>query len=142
MGSELDGDRARKAERLSIDAPARLRPNDWSNVEVTMLDLSELGFRARCEARLQPGGSVSLDVPGVGPVEAQVEWCKAHQFGARFYVPIDLGCCRWTLSERREALAELLVERSRARRSGRRTAEAPPRQKLLADPARAQGNAA
>lgn len=131
MASRIAGDRARQAERLGLDAAARLRPNDWSSVEVSMVDLSELGFSARCDARVLPGSGVSLDIPGIGAVEAQVEWQRGQQFGARFVVPIDLEKCEWGLRERRHALAELLFERAQARRAGRRGAEVQLRQKIL-----------
>ena len=122
----------RKAERLPLDAEARLRPNDWSSLQVRMLDLSASGFRAECEARVQPGGSVSLDIPGIGAVEAQVEWQRGDQFGARFYAPIEIKSCQWTFRERHHALARLLVERAAAKRAGRRGAESQLRREILA----------
>ena len=123
---------ARKSERLPLDAEARLRPNSWSSLQIRMLDLSTAGFRAQCEARVQPGGSVSLDVPGIGAVEAQVEWQRGDQFGARFFAPIDLNRCQWTFRERHNALARMLVERAAARRAGRRGAESHLRREILA----------
>jgi hypothetical protein len=125
------GEVGRQAERVAVDAPARLRPNSWSSVEATMLDLSALGFRARCEARMQPGAGVSLDIPGIGSVEAQVEWHRAGEFGARFVEPIDLDRCSWTLNERHNALAQLLVARAKAREAGREGAEAQIRRQIL-----------
>jgi hypothetical protein len=130
--ARIAGDRARQSERMRVDAPARLKPNDWSSVEIGMLDLSANGFRARCEARVQPGGAVSLEIPGLGAVEAQVEWQRGPHFGARFFVPIDLAACTWTLSERQHALAELLVERAQAKQAGRRMAEGQLRKQILA----------
>lgn len=124
-------DQGRRAERLALDESARLHPNSWSSLEVTMLDLSRLGFRARCEARVQPGGCVSLDIPGIGAVEAQVEWQRREQFGARFLRPIDLDHCEWTLVERQNILAQLLVQRAAARKAGRRGAETQIRQQIL-----------
>ena len=124
-------DGGRKSERLPLDAEARLRPNSWSSLQVRMLDLSADGFRAQCEARVQPGGSVSLDVPGIGAVEAQVEWQRGSQFGARFFAPIELASCQWTFRERHHALARLLVERAAARRAGRRGAEGQLRRDIL-----------
>ena len=121
----------RKAERLALDAETRLRPNSWSSLQIRMLDLSASGFRAECEARVTPGGSVSLDVPGIGSVEAQVEWQRGDQFGARFFAPIELQRCNWTFRERHNALARMLVERANARRSGRRGAEAQIRREIL-----------
>jgi hypothetical protein len=131
MASGLAGDRIRQAERLRINASARLRPNEWSSLEVTMIDLSASGFRARCEARVPPGSGVSLEVPGLGSVDAQVEWQRDQQLGARFFVPIDLSRCAWTASERRNALAELLVERAQAKRAGRSIAEGDLRRRIL-----------
>src|SRR5688572_7286363 len=124
-------DSGRKAERLPLDAEARLRPNDWSSLQIRMLDLSAAGFRAQCEARVQPGGSVSLDVPGIGAVEAQVEWQRGDQFGARFFAPIEIKLCTWTFRERHHALARLLVERAAAKRAGRRGAEKQLRRDIL-----------
>lgn len=122
----------RRSERLKLDAETRLRPNSWSSLQVRMLDLSASGFRAECEARVQPGGSVSLDIPGIGAVEAQVEWQRGDQFGARFYAPIEIKSCQWTFRERHHALARLLVERAGAKRAGRRGAEGQLRREILA----------
>lgn len=124
-------DSGRKAERLSLDAETRLRPNSWSSLQIRMLDLSATGFRAECEARVRPGGSVSLDIPGIGAVEAQVEWQRGDQFGARFYAPIEPKSCQWTFRERHHALARLLVERAGAKRAGRRAAEGQLRREIL-----------
>lgn len=121
----------RQSERLPLDAETRLRPNSWSSLQIRMLDLSAEGFRAECDARVQPGGSVSLDVPGIGAVDAQVEWQRGNQFGARFFAPIELKRCRWTFRQRHHALARLLVERAAAKRAGRRGAEVQLRREIL-----------
>ncbi|HYJ83425.1 MAG TPA: PilZ domain-containing protein [Allosphingosinicella sp.] len=124
-------DSGRRAERLPVDAETRLRPNSWSSLQIRMLDLSASGFRAQCEARVRPGGSVSLDVPGIGSVDAQVEWQRGDQFGARFFAPIEIKSCQWTFPERHHALARLLVERAGAKRAGRRAAESQIRREIL-----------
>jgi hypothetical protein len=133
MGSKAyaAGDLGRRAERLALDENTRLKPNSWSSLEIRMLDLSPLGFRANCEARLQPGGGVTLEIPGIGPVEAQVEWQRDNQFGARFYTEIDLDSCEWMLGERPNPLAQLLVQRAQAQAAGRGSAEAQIRQRIL-----------
>jgi len=130
---EQDGlDSGRRSKRLTLDAETRLRPNSWSSLQIRMLDLSASGFRAQCEARVQPGGSVSLDVPGIGAVEAQVEWQRGDQFGARFFTPIEIKRCQWTFRERHHALARMLIERAAAKRAGRRGAESQLRRDILA----------
>jgi len=134
MGSkpvQID-DQVRRAERVALDQSARLRPNSWSSLEIRMIDLSELGFRAGCEARLQCGGSVTLDVPGLGPVDAQVEWQRGGEFGARFFQPIDLDGCEWAIGGEQRTLAHLLVERAAARGGGRLGADQQLRRQILA----------
>ncbi|HEY0412519.1 MAG TPA: hypothetical protein VGD66_05205 [Allosphingosinicella sp.] len=128
----LADDQGRRAKRLALDEAARLHPNSWSSLEIRMVDLSELGFRAACDARLQRGGCVSLDVPGLGAVDAQVEWQRGGEFGARFFRPIDLDACRWAVGEQHQALAQLLVQRAAARRSGRVGADQQLRRQIMA----------
>jgi hypothetical protein len=132
FNADADEDGLRRAERLALDEAARLRPNDWSSLEIQMLDLSELGFRGACEARLQRGGCITLEIPGLGAVQAQVEWQRGDQFGARFLLPIDIEACQWTLAERHEALAQLLVQRAAAAKAGRRGGDTQMRRKILA----------
>lgn len=135
-------DQARRAERLELDEAARLRPNSWSSLEIRMVDLSELGFRAACEARLQSGGCVSLEIPGLGGVEAQVEWQRGGEFGARFLQPIDLKACAWTVPDRGNALAQLLVQRAAATRAGRPGADRQLRRQILSALPMRKGNLA
>jgi hypothetical protein len=123
--------RERGAERVALDEATRLRPNDWSSLEVRMIDISASGFRATSEARLQRGGCVSLDVPGIGSVEAQVEWQRGEMFGARFLLPIDIEKCGWTPVERESILAKLLIERAAARQAGRSETERRLRNRIL-----------
>ena len=122
----------RLSDRVKVDAETRLRPNGWSSLEIRMLDLSENGFRAAAEARLPRGGCVSIDIPGLGAVDAQVEWQKDGQFGARFLSPIELGRCGWSMSDASAPLAHLLVQRAAAKGAGRSQAEAHLRRRILA----------
>jgi hypothetical protein len=122
----------RRARRRAVEESTRLRPNGWSSLEVEMVDVSEHGFRARCEARVSPGSGVTLDIPGIGPVQAQVEWQRGGELGARFPMPIDLAHCAWVLPDGADGLAHLLVHRARAKTGGRVDAEAQIRQQILA----------
>jgi len=121
----------RGGDRLALDLPTRLRPNDWSSLEVRMIDLSSRGFRAACEARLQRGACVSLDVAGLGSLEAQIEWQRGTMFGARFLHPIALEQCAWSHAERQSVLARLLVERAEAHQAGAARAERALRRRIL-----------
>jgi hypothetical protein len=126
------GDTVRRAERKSLDEAAQLRPNSWSSVEIRMADISELGFRAECEARLQAGSLVTLDVPGVGPVDSQVEWQRGKEFGARFLAPVPLERCAWAVEDGDGPLASLLFQRAGAHQVGRSGADAELRRRILA----------
>lgn len=133
MGSKIRaiGDLERRAERLALDESTRLKPNSWSSLEIRMLDLSPLGFRADCDAHLRPGSTVTLEIPGIGSIEAQVEWQRENQFGARFFTPIDLDRCEWVLGDQSNPLAQLLVQRALARAAGRGSAETQIRRRIL-----------
>ncbi|HEX8261456.1 MAG TPA: hypothetical protein VF547_01130 [Allosphingosinicella sp.] len=124
-------DQGRRAERLALDEAARLHPNSWSSLEIRMIDLSEFGFRAACDARLRPGGGISLDIPGLGPIDAQVEWHRGGEFGARFFAAIDLDLCLWPLDGQHRHLAQMLVERAAANQAGRDGADRQLRRQIL-----------
>jgi len=134
MGGKAEGQERseRRAERMPLDESTRLRPNEWSSLEIRMIDLSSCGFRANCEARLPPGSCVSLDIPGVGAVDAQIEWQNGDMLGARFYQPIEVRSCTWTARERMSVLARLLIERAAAAQAGQIEVEKQIRQRILA----------
>ena len=103
----------RNRRRIPIANPTRLRPNEWSTTQVDVVDISEDGFRAAGELLFRIGAYVSLQVPGIGWVEALIVWQHLGEFGARFVMPIDLGHCAWTASgvEPAEPLGRQLASR-------------------------------
>jgi hypothetical protein len=107
----------RKAKRVAVSEPLRLHPNSWSSLDVLVLDCSESGFRARCEAKVTVGLHVTLDMPGIGSCTATVSWSRDGQFGARFLEPIDLARVPLRPLGAEARLARLLVQRSDARNS-------------------------
>lgn len=117
-GAEPDprGLERRQTERLPICRAALLRPNGWSRFEVRMIDISERGFRAQCDALLKTGSYVQLEIPGIGAVDARMIWRKAGEIGAQFVQPVDLSHCAWT-TEIAPPLPED-VARALARRAG------------------------
>lgn len=86
----------RRSERTPLETSARLRHPQWYNIEVTLCDVSQCGFMAECAEPLQIGSYVSLDVPGIGPVNAQVRWQIGRKMGGMFLDPISLTRCEWT----------------------------------------------
>jgi hypothetical protein len=85
----------RRSHRQPIDDVARLR-HQWYSVEVRIRDVSQCGFMAECGEAVAIGSNVSLDVPGIGPVHAQVRWQLGGKMGGLFLDPISLTQCEWT----------------------------------------------
>ena len=126
IGASAASDR-RRHPRYALYERARLRPNDWSTVQVGLRDISSHGFRAECEVNLKIGGFVMLEVHGIGQVEARIMWRRNAEIGAEFSRPIPLQFCSWLSREEQPlevdddseaSLIELL-----ARRAARRAAE-------------------
>ena len=121
----------RREERLPLDEPARLHPNEWSSLEVRVLDLSNNGFRAECEARVTVGSCVTLELPGIGSELAYVTWRRGDRFGAKFRQPVSIEHCGWSSLTRQAVLARMLVERAAARSVGQYGSEFELRRKIL-----------
>lgn len=65
-------------------------------VEIIVRDLSTTGFMAECAQWVEIGSTVSLEVPGIGAVDAQVRWQIGNRMGGMFLDPISLAECEWT----------------------------------------------
>ena len=109
----------RRSERIEVDTTTRLKPNDWSSLEVRLVDLSAEGFRVQCDAAVLRGALVRIALPGIGEAEAQVSWRRRGEFGARFTVPIDLDAAGVAPVPREQVLARLLFQRADALANGR-----------------------
>lgn len=94
---EAHGFQARRAERVVLEGEAAsLNPDQVYAVEIKVENLSAAGFMAECPTPVLIGSYVSLDVPGIGPVEAQVRWQIGAKMGGMFLDPISLARCEWT----------------------------------------------
>ncbi len=102
--------RRRKTERLSLGQAAQLRPDARTRLEVQIVDVSCMGFKATCEASLQIRSWLSIEVPGIGPTTAEVRWQQGNRFGAAFVRPIELEHLSWTPASREASPAHLLPE--------------------------------
>lgn len=87
--------RQRRSTRLAVASGAILRHAPKYDVEVRVRDVSQCGFMAECAEPVQIGSYVSLDVPGIGAVEAQVRWQVGQRMGGMFLDPISLHRCEW-----------------------------------------------
>ena len=90
------GFKDRKSERKPISTKARLTQQNWYSIEVSLCDVSNTGFMAECPENVAIGSYVSLDIPGLGPVRAQVRWQVDGRMGGMFLDPIRLNRGLWT----------------------------------------------
>ena len=113
----------RSERRLALDESTRLAPNEWSSLDVRLLECTAHGFRAAAPATVRAGASVMLDIPGIGWVRAYVSWQRGGQFTAAFAEPIDLARVRFMSVNREALLARLLSERAAAHAAGKDSEE-------------------
>ena len=94
---ELFGEfKPRRSVRQKAGGETELSPENCCTIEVNVRDVSPCGFMAECPLPVQIGSYVSLDVPGIGPVNAQVRWQIGVQMGGMFLDPISMSQCEWT----------------------------------------------
>lgn len=109
----------KKTRRLALDEPARLHPNEWSSIEAKLLECTDKGFRALCDASLRVGARVMLEIPKLGAQAAYVTWRRGSEIAATFEEPLDLARAGFLSINREAVLARLLSERAEAHASGR-----------------------
>jgi hypothetical protein len=91
------GFQSRRAARVAVGgAEASLNPDRVYAVEIKVRDISTAGFMAECAEPVRIGSYVSLDIPGIGQVQAQVRWQIGARMGGMFLDPISLAQCEWT----------------------------------------------
>lgn len=61
---------------------------------VHITDVSQLGFGARCWMVIPIGSEISITLPRIGRLRAQIRWALGGLFGARFLPELDDGQLR------------------------------------------------
>ena len=83
----MDDERAK--ERHAISVQGRYRTGSGVAKDVDVLDLSETGCRFFDRfGRMVPGTEISLRIGPIGPVIAQVRWCRQQVVGVEFETPL------------------------------------------------------
>jgi len=97
------GFKPRRVVRSDVGGPTHLIPQNLYRIEVNVRNFSSCGFMAECAEPVRIGSYVTLDVPGIGPVHAQVRWQIGVRMGGMFLDPISLSRCEWTAVKADEA---------------------------------------
>jgi hypothetical protein len=82
-------DNGREA-RVVLNCEAVLTETDGCAVNVTIVDVSQHGFRVQSPAEFEPGSEVLLQMLKAPPVRGQIRWACGHQAGGVFLDPIAL----------------------------------------------------
>jgi hypothetical protein len=78
----------RKAERRIVNIAAALREEGVKTTEVTLLDVSEGGFKAETDNELDEGAEVWLKLPGFEVRRSRVVWVRGKEVGCEFQFPL------------------------------------------------------
>jgi hypothetical protein len=78
----------RQAPRRPVLMAATVRPAVGEPVEITILDLSELGFRATIPLDLREGMLLRVTLPIGRAPHARVVWVKEDAVGCEFVAPL------------------------------------------------------
>lgn len=92
-GPEL---KPRRAQRVEGGGEANLAHGERTGIRVAVRNMSSAGFMAECPEQVSIGSYVTLEIPGIGTVEAQIRWQVGRRMGGMFLDPITLSRCEWT----------------------------------------------
>jgi len=81
---------ARTAARRATMAPSTLRAENVAATDVTVVDLSQTGFRIATAVPLQVGDEISIGLSGVGTRRAYVAWRRDGEYGCAFDQPLEI----------------------------------------------------
>ena len=71
-----------RPERWACDLQVIVRDDCGRDIAARLANISEGGFMAECEEKMPKGTQIAVDIPGRGPVQAQVRWVLGWRFGA------------------------------------------------------------
>lgn len=83
----------RKARRVAVAIPSRVRYRGMLLAEIVIRDLAFTGFRADCGIELAKGERISIDLPPFGLVPARIAWRGEDVIGGLFDSVVDIRHC-------------------------------------------------
>lgn len=79
----------RQAQRNGVDLATTLRTLGYHGHDVSVRDISTLGFMAETDAEFPVGAHARLRVPGLGVVISRIVWASAGRVGGAFVTPLE-----------------------------------------------------
>ncbi|OYY88978.1 MAG: pilus assembly protein PilZ [Sphingomonas sp. 28-66-16] len=81
----------RATGRDEVHFRARAFGPDASPLSITIVNMSAMGLMARCEVDLLPGDRITIRVPVVGIISAEIRWSLGGRIGCELDRTIDLA---------------------------------------------------
>ena len=80
-------DRGRE-RRVTLNCEAVVVEPDGCSTDVTLIDMTQHGFRLRSDDELEVGAEILLQMPQVPAVRGLIHWISGHEAGGIFLDPI------------------------------------------------------
>lgn len=75
----------RQHARGGVQIRAEIRESGQGGKQhISVLDLSQSGFRMNCPFYIPEDRMVFLTMPGFAPMEARIAWHRGHEYGCEF----------------------------------------------------------
>lgn len=81
----------RNVVRDEVHFRARGYGPDAQPISLTIVNISAMGLMARCETTCQPGDRISIRLPVIGVVAAELRWSLGGRIGCELERPIDIA---------------------------------------------------
>ena len=82
--------RAGREPRVMLNCSGVVTETDGCAIDVTIVDVSQTGFRLRSLAEFELGSKVTLQMRDARPVRGEIRWACGHEAGGVFLDPIAL----------------------------------------------------
>jgi hypothetical protein len=91
-------DEDRSAERYRLQIQATGSQADAGAAEILVQDLSATGFLIESDYPFATGDALTVDMPGIGKVDASLVWTSGRFFGGEFARPLSRDALKSLLS--------------------------------------------
>ena len=79
-----------RERRVMLNCEAVVTESDGCTLDVTLVDVSQHGFRLRSVAEFELGSTILLQMPEARPVTCEIRWACGHEAGGVFLDPITI----------------------------------------------------
>lgn len=79
---------SRQFERGAVSIKAEIRETGGGKQRISVIDLSQTGFRMHCIFLIMPDRTVYLTIPGFESMEARIAWHDDDYYGCQFNQPL------------------------------------------------------